>query len=290
MDAADAIQLLNDVNARNDFKATSQQTIDFVLTNLAKDTYQPLFFYFYKYSMLMFSRKSKIESMTKYDQSQHSRNLRPIFQKLIDHNQRCIEGARVALVDAMKNYAKFQKAQIPVKPSWFNRTFGSSANVPPGVHIFMVAFTFAIFQYEIMFNTRCENLFELYQQNMIVGNLSMVRVPLALSTYDKDKDNEGTVFVVFNKFFVTNVNQWLNSNRAIKYISPFMNEIGINVLLDSQFKMVINPVLQQRFAEWQSQNPHISTGGVRRRRNKKTKTNMHARKRAMKTTKRLSSD
>ena len=241
--------------------------------------------------MLMFNRKSKIEYMTKYDQTQHYRNLSPIFQKLIDHNQRCIEGARVSLVDAMNNYAKFQKtATNQLKPSWLNRAFGSSnnqyANVPPGVHLFMVAFTFAIFQYEIMFNTRCENLFNVYQQNMIVSNPSMVRVPLALSTYDKDKDNEGTVFNVFNKFFVTNVNQWLNSNRAINYISPFMNEIGINVLLDSQFKMVIDPGLQQRFEERQSQNPPMSTGGVRRRRNKKTKTNMRARKRAMKTTKR----
>jgi len=286
MDAA-AIQIINDVNALK----PDPQTIDFVLTNLAKDTYQPLFFYFYKYSMLMFNRKSKIEYMTKYDQTQHYRNLSPIFQKLIDHNQRCIEGARVSLVDAMNNYAKFQKtATNQLKPSWLNRAFGSSnnqyANVPPGVHLFMVAFTFAIFQYEIMFNTRCENLFNVYQQNMIVSNPSMVRVPLALSTYDKDKDNEGTVFNVFNKFFVTNVNQWLNSNRAINYISPFMNEIGINVLLDSQFKMVIDPGLQQRFEELQSQNPPMSTGGVRRRRNKKTKTNMRARKRAMKTTKR----
>jgi hypothetical protein len=284
MDTA-AIQLLNDVNTRNDFKATSQQTIQFVLTNLAKDTYQPLFFYFYKYSMLMFNRKSKIESMTSYDQAQHYRNLRPIFQKLIDHNQRCIEGARVSLVDAMNNYAKFQKTatnqqstnQSQVKPSWFNRTFfGSNKNgdnVPPGVYLFMVAFTFALFQYEIMFNTRCHNLFNVYQQNMNVGNPSIVRVPLALSTYDK----------VFNKFFVTNVNQWLNSNRSINDISQFMNEIGINVLLDAQFKMVIDPVLQQRFEERQSQNPPMSTGGVR---NKKTKTNMRARKRAIKTTKR----
>jgi hypothetical protein len=275
MDAA-AIQIINDVNALK----PDPQTIEFVLTNLAKDTYQPLFFYFYKYSMLMFNRKSKIEAMTSYDQAQHYRNLRPIFQKLIDHNQRCIEGARVSLVDAMNNYAKFQKTatnqqstnQSQVKPSWFNRTFFGSnknvENVPPGVYLFMVAFTFAIFQYEIMFNTRCENLFNVYQQNMIVGNPSMVRVPLALSTYDK----------VFNKFFVTNVKQWLNSNRSMNDISQFMNDIGINVLLDAQFKMVIDPGLQQRFAERQSQNHPMSTGGVRRRRNKKTKANMRARR------------
>jgi hypothetical protein len=282
-----AIGILNNVNALK----PDTQAIAFVLTNLAKDTNQQLFFYFYKYSMLMFNRKSKIEYMTSYDEAQHYGNLRPIFQKLIDHNQRCIEGARVALVDAMNNYAKFQKTatnqqsnQSPVKPSWFNRAFfGSSdnkyANVPPGVHLFMVAFTFALFQYEIMFNTRCENLFNVYQQNMNVGNRSIVRVPLALSTYDK----------VFNTFFVTNVNQWLNSNGSMNDISQFMNDIGINVLLDEQFKMVIDPILQQRFAERQSQNPHMSTGGVRRRHNKKTKVNMRARK-MRKTTKRLSSD
>lgn len=281
MDAA-AIQIINNGNALN---KNDPQTIQFVLTNLAKDTNQKLFFYFYKYSMLMFNRKSKIEYMTSYDQTQ-VRNLRPIFQKLFEYNQRCMEGARVALVDAMNNYAKFQKTDInqqsanqsQVKPSWFNRTFFGSnknvENVPPGVYLFMVAFTFALFQYEIMFNTRCQNLFNVYQQNMNVGNPSIVRVPLALSTYDK----------VFNKFFVTNINQWLNSNRSINDISQFMNEIGINVLLDAQFKMVIDPVLQQRFEERQSQNPPMSTGGVRRRRNKKT--NMRARKRAIKTTKR----
>ena len=130
----------------------------------------------------------------------------------------------------------------------------------------MVAFTFALFQYEIMFNTRYENLFNVYQQNRNVGNPSMVRVPLALCTYDK----------VFKQFFVANIDQWLNSNGSMNDISQFMNDIGINVLLDAQFKMVIDPRLQQRFAERQSQNPPMSTGGVRRRR---TKANMRARRR-----------
>ena len=139
----------------------------------------------------------------------------------------------------------------------------------------MVAFTFALFQYEIMFNIRCENLFNVYQQNMNVGNRSIVRVPLALSTHD----------TLFNEYFVTNVNQWLmmtSNDGSMNDISQFMNGIRINVLLDAQFKMVIDPGLQQRFEEWQSQNTPMSTGGVRRRR---TKANMRARKRAMKTTK-----
>jgi hypothetical protein len=259
-DAAVNILYDNELQLRTDFKEQSDTTFQFVDTKLrAHDDVDQTFWDFYKYSYLISSRDSKMEYMTNYNKSQIVKNIRGQLKKLLDHNQRCMRGASVAFTDAMNDYTNYQRvssarASAPeFNLSWFDRKFGSYAqhakmvkNVPAGVYLFMVAFTFALLQYEIMFNARCVKLVNLYEANIRVGNPSIVSVPATITMQNKE----------FYSVFVTGICEWLKVNHVSTddRIASFMQEIGSNALLDKQFQRTIDTGLQQRFMQRQPQN------------------------------------
>lgn len=295
----------NELPLRADFKQNPNDTIEFVNTKLRNhDDVDQTFFEFYKYSYLISARDSKMEYMTAYNKSQIVKTLHGQFLKLLDHNQRCMRGASVAFTDAMNDYNKYQTVSSApdLNLSWFDRNnpFGSHAqsakmvkNVPAGVYLFMVAFTFALLQYEIMFNARCVALSKLYEKNITDGNQTIVSVPATITM----QNNE------FYRVFVNGIGEWLKGEHSLgeyaddptMIIPSFMQEIGTNALLDKQFARTIDPRLQQRFLERQSQNQNqmarpMSTGGRRghgsKRRNKRANTRA---RRMRRTNKRLSS-
>lgn len=244
----------------------SDSTIEFVDKTLRKHAdVDQTFSEFYKYSYLIFVRNSKMDYMKDVT------NLRNQFLKLLDHNQRCMRGASVAFMDAMNDYKKYQQGsgEPDLNLSWFDRKFESHAqyakmvkNVPAEAYLFMVAFTFALLQYEIMFNARCAALYDLYEKNITIGNPAIVSVPATITM----QHNE------FYSVFVNGIGEWLKVDHASTddRIASFMKEIGTNALLDKQFKRTINPILQQQFIERSS----TATGGrhVSKRRNKKANT------------------
>jgi hypothetical protein len=260
------------------FKQNPIETIEFVNNHLMKHAdVNQTFSAFYKYSYLIYARDSKMNCM----KAATNPNLHNQFLKLLDHNQRCMLGASMACMDAMTNYDKHQRvssaAASGLNLSWFDRhtPFGSHAqyvemkNVPAGVYLFMVAFTFALLQYEIMFNARCVAL-------VANRNPSVVSVPATITMENKE----------FDAVFVNGIGEWLKGEHSLgeyaddptMIIPSFMQEIGTNALLDKQFARTIDPRLQQQFLERQSQNQMAptSTGGrrghVSKRRNKGANT------------------
>ena len=135
----------------------------------------------------------------------------------------------------------------------------------------MVAFTFALYQYELMFNDKCVKLLKEHEQDIKNGKPIIVSVPATMMKDDK---------YGFYGVFVNGIGEWLKSdhtlgnevNDPIMIIPIFMQEIGTNALLDKQFA---------------STKP-TSTGGRRhgsKRRNKRANTRA---RRMRKTNKRLS--
>ncbi len=269
-DAAVNILYDNELQLRTVFKESSDTTFQFVDNTLRKHgDVDQTFWDFYKYSYLISARNSKMDYMKDVT------NLHNQFLKLLDHNQRCMRGASVAFTDAMNDYTNYQRvssasASAPdFNLSWFarNNPLGSYAqhakmvkNVTAGVYLFMVAFTFALLQYEIMFNARCVELVNLYEANIRVGNPSIVSVPATITMQNKE----------FYGVFVNGICEWLKVDHASTddRIASFMQDIGTNALLDKQFQRTIDTGLQQRFMERQPQNQKerpMSSGGRRGR-------------------------
>ena len=229
---------------RADFKQTSNETIEFVTTNLRNHTdVHQIFLDFYKYSHLIDERHIRMRIMTQAPNNAQQ------FQKLLDHNGRCIAGASVAFTDAMTRYAEYQKvysanASTPKSDlSWFDRKFGSHAQYAKmvknvknvtGVYLFMVAFTFALLQYELMFNARCKT------------NPAIIPATITMENND------------FYDVFVNRIGEWLKGDHSLgndgdnptQIIPIFMHEIGTDGLLDTQFAI---------------ERPSTSTGGRRGR-------------------------
>jgi hypothetical protein len=224
----EALDIIYDDKLRVVFGQTSNETIEFVKNNLKNHTdVAQIFFDFYKYSHLIDSRHIKMRIMTQAPNNTQQ------FQKLLDHNERCIVGASRAFVNAMNDYKKYQQGSSAsdFNLSWFDRhnPFGSHAqhvkmskNVKnvTGVYLFMVAFTFALLQYEIMFNARCKT----------------TKPPIIPETITME-DND------FYDVFVNGIGEWLKGKHSlgesaddpIQIIPTFMAEIGTDRLLDTQF-------------------------------------------------------
>jgi len=281
----------NELPLRVVFRQTPDDIIGFVNAHLrAHNDVDQIFFEFYKYSYLISARNSKMEYM------KSATDLHNQFQKLLVHNQRCISGASVAFMDAMNDYKKYQQGSSAPESdlSWLDRKFGSHAqyvkmikNVKnvTGVYLFMVAFTFALLQYELMFNAKCVALAELYKKNIANGNPAIVSVPATITMKYKD----------FYDVFVYGIGNWLKGEHSLgeyadnptMIIPTFMAEIGTDGLLDKQFARTIDPGLQQRFQERQERQSQnlmdrrpMSSGGRRgrghghgsKRRNKRATT------------------
>ena len=285
----DAIKI---IYQHHDFDMDDQVTTDFVKTLKDGDRKQDLFSYIFKYAHTSFVRKGKMEYMISYDMTQSSRNLSPIFQKLIKLNKDCIYSASVAFKDAMENYTTFQKVdtvqQTQFNPSWYDRTFGSNAqyakmvkSVPPIAYLFMVALTFAILQHELIFNAKCVELFQLYETNISVGNPSVVSVPITWHIDDP----------VFHKTILDAIVKWFKTDHDLSdnldaNVKAFMTAIDMDNVLKMQFRHVINPDLQKKFEAWEQRKAPMSAGRksvIRRRRTKtnapkRRKTNKHSRR------------
>ena len=227
----------NELPLRVVFRQTPDDTIGFVNDHLRAHTdVDQIFLDFYKYSHLIDSRHIKMRIMTQAPNNTQQ------FQKLLEHNERCIVGASRAFVNAMNDYKKYQQGSSASEfnLSWFDRhnPFGSHAqyvkiskNVKnvTGVYLFMVAFTFALLQYEIMFNARCKTTKPI--------------IPETITMEDND----------FYDVFVNGIGQWLKGKHSlgesaddpIQIIPTFMAEIGTDRLLDTQFAMTIDPGQRQ---------------------------------------------
>lgn len=219
--------------------AMDQSTIEFV-NNLksgdSKQDKQDLFFYLFKYASTSRLRKEKMEDIS-------ITLTTAIFEKLIRNNMNCIYSATAAFNDAMENYTKFMKVteKQSATPSWFSRTFGSKStydtmvkSVPPNAYLIMVAVTFAILQYELMFNQRCVELLKLYKTSYETSDeTSKIHLnhPKTWDTFDQD-------------FLTTidNIIKWLQASshditgEPYTNIMSFMRIIGVVDVLNKQFE------------------------------------------------------
>jgi hypothetical protein len=211
----------------------SNSTIGFVNALKSRDRRldkQNLFFYLFKYDYNSRLRKYKIVNIDKYMSTQ------AIFEKLIRNNNNCIYSATVAFNDAMVNYTKFMKvsnqSQSQSTPSWFSRTFGSKStydtmvkSVPPNAYLIMVAVTFAILQYELMFNQRCVELLQLFKKSHEKSWFDL-KPPTIWDTTDTEYHTT-----------IDTIIQWLQeSHDSNANIMSFMRTIGVVDVLNKQFE------------------------------------------------------
>lgn len=274
--------------------AMDQSTIEFV-NNLKsgdrKQDKQDLFFYLFKYAYNSRLRKEKMEDLS-------ITLTKAIFEKLIRNNTNCIYSATAAFNDAMENYTKFMKVtdKQSATPSWFSRTFGSKStydtmvkSVPPNAYLIMVAVTFAILQYELMFNQRCVELLKLYRTSYETSDeTSKIHLnhPKTWDTFDQD-------------FLTTidNIITWLeashnSTDEPYTKIMSFMRTIGVVQVLDKQFENTYggndkdfsdtkgNPRPGANFFKWDQLNRLIlpSHAGGRRRTKTIARKKRHAKK------------
>jgi hypothetical protein len=227
---------------------------------------QNLFFYLFKYDYNSRVRYDKMRDISITD-------TKTIFEKLIRNNNNCIDSATVAFNDAMENYTKYMKVSTQFTSSWFSRTFGSKAiydemvkSVPPNAYLIMVAVTFAILQYELMFNQRCVELLQLSEKSKkSEKSWFVLKHPQPWDTFHPDY-----------RTTIDNIILWLekpshdNTGDPYTNIMSFMRTIGVVDVLNKQFENTHgssdgNPRPVENFFKWDELNRLVQNAGRRRR-------------------------
>jgi hypothetical protein len=236
--------------------------VNVLKSNDSSQDKQDLFFYLFKYdynSRLRYDKMRDISiTLTK-----------AIFEKFIENNNICIYSATVAFNDAMENYTKYMKVSTQSTSSWFSRTFGSKSiydtmvkSVPPNAYLIMVAVTFAILQYELMFNQRCVELLQLFENSEKSEKSWFFLNPP--KTWDP-----------FHSDTIDKIIMWLattshdNTGDPYTKIMSFMRTIGVVDVLNKQFENTHggsqgNPRPVVNFFKWNEFNRLVQNAGRRR--------------------------